>query len=476
MIERLWLQPPLAFARLGPSPVPCDNYRYGPSDLSPRGTGRTTVLPDLTLDLDEDGTLSERPSERVQFKDDVGWRPVCPYFEVHGEWTIDGQSGTGPVTEQVLTRSGLRPQDVRWEVAVANLKAHHITRQDGDRIEALVSLSGDDHRRHVLEGRSPQDAERPLVPAGEVLPLGSVQLPAPNAELPELRLRFTPGTGAVYGPRGLDPASGYEPPAERLILDPEAAWCGFRVGSADFRTTPGLLFAGAENGWRSVGLVDDVCDGTVTVSLPAAGLTATARIVSAPPRFSPDRRPFVSLADGLADRVQRADVHRPDYLEDEKQTAQEVRDLFERVLETMGAVNVDVQNERSAAENANLAGYLDLAPADARAMTFDPPEPLLGLLLGLTERGRRRHRRFVALEVLEDMIREQPDLIRRQVRAPARSGGEGGMTLDSPRFYNRQMPSNMRGSDAYPMHLTRRQYDLLVRWAEKLREDTEPES
>ncbi|OLZ56764.1 hypothetical protein AVW11_29685 [Streptomyces amritsarensis] len=475
MIERLWIQPPLAFARLGPSPVPCDNHRYGPSDLTPRGTGRTTVLPDATLDLAEDGTLTERMPERVQFKDEAGWRPVCPYFELHGAWTVGGVAGTGPVTEQVLADCGLSLADVRWEVRVANLKAHHITQQAGDRIEARVDLAGDDHRRRVLEGRSPQAAQQPLVPAGEVLPLGSVQVPAPNPDLPELRLRFTPAAGVVYGPRGHDPLTGYELPQERLFLNPEAAWSGFRLTDTDYRTTPALLFAGAERGWRSLGLVDDVCDGTVTVSLPD-GPRATARIVSAPPRFSPDRRPFVSLADGLADRVQRADVHDPAYVEDEEQTALEVRDLFERVLETMGAINVDVQNERAARTNAVIAAGSGLSAQDARSLAFDPPEPLLGLLLGLTERGRRRHRRFVALEVLEDMVREQPDLIGQQVRAPAAVDAPGPVTLDSPRFYTRQMPSAMRGSDAYPMHLTRRQYDLLVRWAEKLREDTEPDS
>ncbi|MFI1651521.1 hypothetical protein ACH4XT_31980 [Streptomyces avidinii] len=475
MIERLWLQPPLAFARLGPSSVPCDSYRYGPSDLTPRGSGRTTVVPDVTLDLAEDGTLSERMPQDVQFKDGAGWRPICPYFELHGSWTVDGKSGTGPVTEQVLADSGLSLADVRWEVSVANLKAHHITQQDGDRIEARADLAGDDHRRHVLEGRSPRDARQPLVPSGVSLPLGSVQLPAPNAELPELRLRFTPGAGFVYGPQGHDPESGYELPPERLILNPEAAWSGFKATDDDFRTAPVLLFAGAERSWRSLGLVDDVCDGTVSVSL-SGGPTATARIVSAPPRFSPDRRPFVSLADGLADRVQRADVHDSAYFEDEEQTALEVRDLFERVLETMSGVNVDVQNERSAGSNVRLANYLSLSPEDARALAFPPPQPLLGLLLGLTELGRRRHRRFVALEVLEDMIRERRELIREQVRAPAQAEGPGAVTLASPRFYTRQMPSGMRGSDAYPMHLTRRQYDLLVGWADQLREDTEPDS
>ncbi|MDT9698411.1 hypothetical protein [Streptomyces sp. P17] len=474
MIERLWLQPPLAFARLGSSTVPCDNYRWGPSDLTPHGTGKTTVVPDLTLDLGADGTLSARMPERVQFKDSAGWRPVCPYFEVHGSWTVDGKAGEGPLTERVLADSGLSLADIRWEVSVANLKAYHLTQQEGDRIEARVEVAGDDNQRHVLAGVSPQDEEDPLVPSGTSLPLGAVQLPVPNPELPGLRLRFTPGSGFVYGPTDLpDPRSeaDYDIPAGRRILNPDSGWVGFVPPETDPRTAPGDLFAGAELG-RSVGLVDDVCDGTVTVRLPG-GLSATARIVAGPPDFTPDRRPFVSLADGLADRLKRDEVRQPGFLEDE-QTVLEIRDLFERVLETMNAVNVDVQNERSGGLNARIAPALNVSPTEARALAFEPPQPLLGLLLGLSERGRRRHRRFVALEVLEDMLREQPDLISRWIRPPAVPAAEAGASLASSRFYTRQMPSGMRGSDAYPLHLTRRQYDLLVGWAARLSEDTEP--
>ncbi len=451
MIDRLWLQPPLAIARLGPSPVPCDNYRWGPSDLSPRGSGKTTVEPAPTLDLAADGTLTERTPDRVVFKDEHGWRPICPYFELHGSWTVDGTSRTGPLTAEVLAQFGLGPADLRWEVAVANHKAHHYTQSPGDRIEARAEVRGDDHMPHPLGGTSPLGAAPPLVAPGQTLPLGTVQVPAPNDLLPELRLRFTPAVGAVYGPTDLpnQPAPPGEPeayllPPERLILNPDAVWCGFplAVTSNDPRTMPPGLFANAEN-QVSLGLIDDVCDGTVTVTLPG-GLRATARIVAGPPDFAPDRRPFVSLADGLTDRVRRGEVHDPAYLADARQTALEIRDLFERILETMGNINVDVQNERVGSP-------------------LPVPEELTGVVLGLTESGRRRHRRFVALEVLEDLLREQPELIGQVVREPV---------PDDPGF-DARMPVAMRGADAAALHLTRRQYDLLVAWARSLRADTE---
>lgn len=172
MIEKIWLYPPLAFARLGPSPEPCENYRYGDSDLSPRGTGKTVVLPEPSLHVAENGTLTETQPEgnRVRFKDpedpedpedaknSATWfRPICPFFEVHGTWTIDGQRHSGAITTKELDAFDLTPGNVRWTVEVANLKAHQRTRALGDRIEAKVEIPGNEHTRRPLQGRSPRE-------------------------------------------------------------------------------------------------------------------------------------------------------------------------------------------------------------------------------------------------------------------------------------------------------------------------------
>ncbi|MFJ7591364.1 hypothetical protein ACIQZO_29135 [Streptomyces sp. NPDC097617] len=476
MIEKIWLYPPLAFARLGPSPEPCENYRYGDSDLSPRGTGKTVVLPEPSLHVAENGTLTEtRPQgNRVRFKDPEDpedpensaklFRPVCPFFEVHGTWTIDGQPDSGAITTEVLDAFNLTPGNVRWTVEVANLKAHHCTGALGDRIEAKAEILGNQHTRHPLRGRSPQGAAQRLVPQGQHVPLGSIQIPRPSAAFPQLRLRFTPAAGLVYGPTNLlQRTDRYPLPAERLILSPNSPWCSF-TGAGDPRTVPGGLFAGASeavDGGVSFGLVDDVCDGLVTVEV--GGLTAHARVVVTPPDFAPDRRPFTSLADGLTDRVRRAEAQDPAYVSgDPQMTALEVRDLFERVLEAMDAVNVDAQNDRAGLMNMGR-NPSEAQAEQARARMFPVPEALEGVTLPLTERGRRKHRRFVALEVLEDMIREQPDLIRRFIRNPDTQPGP----------FDRRMPVAVRGSDGFPMHLTRRQYDLLVAWANSLQATVE---
>ncbi len=457
MIDQLWLYPPLAYGRLGPSPTPCDNYVWGPNDLSPRGTGRTIVQPAETLDVAEDGTVTTRLPATVTFKDAAGFRPVCPFFELHGAWTTDGVTHEGPITPDVLAAFGLSLSQVRWEVEVANLKPHHYTQVDDDRIAAKVSIAGDDTGRRPLDGRSPEGAATPLVPVGSRVPLGSVQLTRPNTELPELRLRFTPAVGAVYGPTDL-PAqtSVYVLPADRLILNPQSTWSGFALTGDDPRTNPG-----AENS-ASLGLVDDVCDGTVRVVLPG-GLTATARIVVGPPDFAPDRRPFTSAADGLTDRVRRADVREPAYVADAARTTLEVRDLFERIFETVGAVNIDAQNDRARFENAAIARSRREPVESVRDLAFPAAEPVTGHPLPLTEAGRARHRRFLALEGLEDLLRERPELLPAVVREPA----------TRERYYDRRMPALMRGSDRHPMHITRRQYDLLLAWSAALRRDIE---
>jgi hypothetical protein len=462
VITRLLLYPPLAYGRLGPSPEPCDNYSWGPNDLAPRGTGKTTIRPEETLDVAADGTVTVRMPATVRFKDAAGFRPVCPFFELHAEWTTDDGPRSGPLTAEVLAAEGLDLADVRWEVEVANLKPFHYTQDDGDRIAARVQLAGDDTARRPLDGQSPESAANPLVPAAVGVPLGAVQLTRPDAELPGLRLRFTPAAGVVYGPTDLPERTDvFVLPPERLVLNPAAAWCGFGLSGDDPRTNPGGLFAGADAN-ASLGLVDDVCDGTVRVSLPD-GSSAVARVVVGPPDFAPDRRPFNSAADGLTDRVRRGDVHDPDYVADRALTTLEVRDLFERILETVDNVNVDVQNDRARFENAAIAEALALPPEEARDRAFPPAEPLPGRPLPLTDRGRQRHRRFVALEVIEDLLREQPDLIQRVVREP----------MTGERYYDRRMPAVMRGSDRHPLHLTRRQYDLLRAWAAALRSDTE---
>ena len=473
MIEKLWLYPPLAIARLGTSTNPCANFHWSTNDLRPRGTGKTTIKPIQTLHVATDGTLTASIPTEISFQDEQGFKPVCPFFELHGQWRTDTGVREGAITPQVLAQFGLTTRDLQWKVEVANLKPFHYTLARGDRIVATVEITGDVTTRHPLLGISPTDGSPSLANATNPLPLGSIQLTRPNDAFPEIRLRFTPATGAVYGPTNLQQRLdalrqrvsnsqwlNFQLPSERLILNPAAAWCQFFL-SDDPRTNPGGLFATEDDTGFSLGLVDDVCDGMITCSVQ--GLSAVGRIVVGPPDYAPDRRPLTSLADGLSDRVSRQRVSEPDYVEDMNLTTAEVGDLMERVLETMEAMNLDHQNNRIRGENRSIALTQGLPENAAEDKAFPRMEPILGRPLPLTEFGRQRHRRFVSLEVWEDRLRENPELIAKWIRQP----------MTGERYYDRKMPALMRGSDRYPMHITRRQYDLLVAWVNRLRQDAE---
>ena len=145
MIKRIWLYPPLALARVGSSPVPCENFYWGPDDLTPEGTARTRIVGTETLEVAKDGTVSvspPSPTGSVIFKDEKGFRPVCPFFEVHAAWDDDGKEREGPITQALLDRFGLKASDLTWQVEIVNLKAFHFTGSAGDRIAASVQVPG----------------------------------------------------------------------------------------------------------------------------------------------------------------------------------------------------------------------------------------------------------------------------------------------------------------------------------------------
>lgn len=482
VLERLWFYPPLAFARLGSAPTPVDCYHWGPSDESPRGTGKTTIVPAPTLDLAEDGTITRRHPDVIRFKDPgLGFRPVCPYFELHGAWRDGATRVTGPVTVEVLEALGAGLADVRWTVAVGNLKAFHYTFDAGDRITAQETVGGDHHGPVSLHGTGPPRDRTALARRSAPVPLGHFQVTRPTDDFPGLRLRYTPAKGVVYGPTGFKSGTmGYELPDDVLILNPESSWVGWdpAVHGNDPRTNPGGLYAQDANG-VSLGFVDDTCDGLITCEV--AGQLAHARFTAGPQDFQPDRRHVVSVADGLKDRVDRLDVLDATYMDADHwgETVAEVRNLLEQIYETMGSMNLDMMNLRSQLANTRMGMPQETAetvlfPPPARPgpvvpMTrfeedydLHPTEARQGHDLPLTDFGRQYHRRFVAYEVFAELLRQNPDIFDEWVRNPD----------DAYLYYTRQMPALMRGSDSLPLTLTRRQYDFLRTWLKRITDES----
>lgn len=454
VLRSMWLLPPLAYARSGNSTTPLDAFGWGPNDDTPHGTGKTTLRARSTLRFADDGSLHAETPTTLRFKDESGLRPVCPFFELHGEW--EGPHG---VVQGIVTPEIVDPARLRWRVEVANLKAYNFTLDPQTRIEARAELRGDDLRPITLEGRSPPGSAVPLVPPDRFIPLGTVRLARSSGEVPGFRLRFVPGPGSFFAPSNVGPPWDTLLPAASRFLNPAASWCAWKPGS-DKRTVPEGKYARAGDTEVSLGLVDDICDGIVSCTVEGIDLPpACARVVVGPPDYAPDRRHPVSAADGLKDRVDRTQVSDPHYLDDMELAGAEIRDLLERVLECVGMMNLDAFNEMFEDRNRNIAFVRGLPYKPSDHYAFIPPERTTANPFPLTEAGREHHRRYVALEVFADFVRKRPRLIEEWIREPVTPNA----------FFNRKMPALMIGPSGDPLHLTRRQYDLLVAWAAKLR-------
>ena len=150
MLLSLQILPPLAFARVGRSPTPCPAFSWAPTDTSPGGTGKTSLEIEESFELDAAGTIKATRPNNIDFKDaDGAFRPVCPFFELHGTWELGGTEHSGPITSQVLTDNGLPLTETggRHHAAPHHLRALPLPRPAGD-------------LRHHVGARPPQKAQR----------------------------------------------------------------------------------------------------------------------------------------------------------------------------------------------------------------------------------------------------------------------------------------------------------------------------
>ncbi|MGB8840129.1 MAG: hypothetical protein WCC64_03575, partial [Aliidongia sp.] len=307
-ITEIRILPPLAIGRLGASPHPLENYEF----VAPASAlGLPTIVPGESLEVKSDGTIGRTyKPDILLFRDGDQIRPVAPFLEVFARIGTDDE--LVPLTAPMLEQYGAT---VTWAVIVGNNK---IARRTGDPNDGIVAVlpSVTDHARHDLLATSPHFR------AGQVLPLGSVRYICPTAEFPEIRLRFTPAAGLVYGAADRrkillpDNQVGEERDPilspERILYDSDpgkGTWRGYidptSGPKAPYDTNPAQIYAGFSNDkgeWESWGYLDDECDGIIAVSLTIAGqedLGAFARIGAGPPTFAPDRTPIRTVADEL---------------------------------------------------------------------------------------------------------------------------------------------------------------------------------
>jgi len=413
MIDELRILPPLAIARFGAAPTPMDNYDAVVDPEQP--LGHRALTPAETFEV---------VPERLSFTEGGEVRPVAPFLEV---WALTGGQ-LEPLTIDLLAQEGATPADVRWQVQVANLKA---SRRTGDERDRIVADTGSfaDHARRALDGTCEN-----FWP-GKSIPFGHAQYIRPTAAHPEVRLRFTPGAGHVYG-ASLQAPDGplTDPNVVDIVYDGNSGgWLG-HIDDGPGVTAPGLIyFGGLDDPPASRGYLDDGCDGLVRVSLEIGGRTLSAfgRVGAGPPAYAPDALPIRSVADELEQALFGPQV------QPGEATFERVEEIVRRAFESVRLMNSEVMNR----DPNSMAGH------DAGVGRL--PEPIMASSLVDD----------IALENLHQSLLAAL----RSATAPwfadvLREYDEVGDLTDLGR---RKMPALMRGADGRHLTLTRRQVDLI---------------
>jgi len=215
-IHMLFCNPPIAIARLGSSSAPLAAYNWLLHG-NIRNDADTGIAPDWSFEVMTDGSLTPIMPEEVRLRDGAAIRPVCPFIELWARVAEPGGDAATwrdvPVTEELLEGFRLGLKDLTFKIDARNAKAARRAANPAllYGLFPAVEVAGDQHSRVPLEATSPPGAATPMIPAGRSIPLGAVQICKPTAnpatapwppsiDLSIVRLRFTPATGAYYGP------------------------------------------------------------------------------------------------------------------------------------------------------------------------------------------------------------------------------------------------------------------------------------
>ncbi len=430
-IKEIRILPALAAGRFGSSPEPMDNYEVQADPNNP--TGFQQVVPAETLVVDTSTgeiTGSVTSAAPLKFRDAQGRiRPVAPFFEVWARFDDDG--ALEPLTATHLADLQLTPADVQWRVRAANHKAFRRTADENDKIDADTSTFSN----HALtEMRGAAGNFKP----GKLISFGTVQYIKPTANHPEIRIRFTPPAGKVYGPRAGDPNI-----ADDVYDADRGSWDGHIDGSGGnpFFTNPAGIYA--SDGGVSFGYLDDSCDGIIECHV--RGLNAMARFSSGPPDFVPDSFPVRTIADELEQMLLGPEVQ-------ESVAPAAASEIIRHALDTVLHLNSEMMNRSGMAAHDTRTGR-------AREPIFQPVtraqyalvrsfhQAVLSQLEGLNAPAGSPER-AAAVGVL------------RRILAVVRFSESVGDLSNTGR---RRMPAMMRNSDGVHLALTKRQINKLRR-------------
>jgi hypothetical protein len=500
----LYFRPPMAIARLGGSDTPLENFIWA-EDPTIAGAAHTVIELAITLEVESDGSIRPYLPATIRFRDGAHFRPVAPFFELWLRYqSEDGQEHDEPLTRKLLAALGAGTDSIAYVVTAANRKAARRTGDAACAFQARLEVAGSDHRRHPLLAASLHGAGpgvQPLVPDEHPIALGHFQVIRPTGgtemgiDLGALRVRFTPARGTVYGPPSATEAPAPGTRRVHMIVKPEnrhlnarASWLVYDADYTRFdNPEPADTYDGADiDSAVAWGVVDDTCDAIIEATLVVAGirLQGSARVFVGPPDFAPDRRPFVSLVDDLADR--ELGTPEPVTAADLELAEQEIADLFARVYETASLANLDATRRNAIADNAGsgLDGFTQPPRTDDQTMTA-ADRPYASLTPDLLARASPHdplpyadiaqvaHARLSELDDLIGFLLLNGERVRTLIRPPYgafRKLEENPAATDKPnpqhrdprinrdRAHDMRMPPYMRDSDASALSLTRRQY------------------
>lgn len=389
-IKQLRILPPFAIGRLGSATgEPMDNYSFDldidPQLEKPLGYRQIRAQPTLTVNKNTGEIEREHTPTALEFKRGDQIRPVAPFLEV---FAVTDKDELVPLTVDLLEQQGLTVKDISWQVRVQNRKIVRRTEDQHDLVHAKIEWFSN-HQSHTLKGECDNFVPRAFVN------FGSVRFIKPNDEFPEIRLRFTPAAGLIYGPDQsredlAEKYPGYyQVPEDRQVYNHDKSW--YRLGDPQKQppsatpneTLPPSLFAIEppapswlyNNQAISRGYLDDTCDGFVEVQLTlqeGPPLTAAARICAAPPAMAPDSLFVRTLADDLDQAIHGPEVAPDEQIEVTRARAQ---DILRRAYETVRFMNVAVMNGNDFKGRAALS--LDSMPEEEAAGTQRAIRPVM---------------------------------------------------------------------------------------------------
>ncbi|WP_409523141.1 hypothetical protein [Nitrincola sp. MINF-07-Sa-05] len=461
------LLPSMAIARLGSASEPLDNYQIETDPKAPLDFRRITRAETFIVDT-ESGEITDvlPPSDQPPaFKSGNRIRPVAPFIEAFASVVDDsGEERLVPLDIHLIEQMGL---SVRWQIEAGNLKVYRRTRKEKDKVLARLK-NIDDHQLHPLKGEC-RHFIKDETGKRKHIPLGKIQFIKPTPDFPEIRLRFTPGTGDVYGSTPIDRPDGPDAqtmggptwsdidiPPERILYDSErGTWNGkYRDDNPTLNTLSQGLYAAYgkapyfnyyDDPQPARGYLDDACDGIVTLELldrkGRTAFSAKARFCAAPPIFAPDSEFVRTVQDDVLQVLLGPSVDNPEGVPIEA-----ALDIVRRAYETVRFMNVAVLNGDTVKGRPNHA---DTMPADDSSDFNRPYAPVMAPhsidTLSITALHQQLYTTMSsgAAPWFYDLMRKPTE------------------TADLSDKGRRKMPALMSGADTCYLALTYRQLDTI---------------